>query len=577
MVVAIELLARLAPKLTLNGSIDLSDAIVDKAKIPHDGLLCIHRILFMQDVYVTKTSLLQSLHRAYRIAQFADRQHKSAQEACQMWDLRIGRRRCLQGSLAAAGAVAAIAIDRQFHPLPVDAAIAPIAIVGAGIAGLSAAYYLDRAGVPVRIFEASKRVGGRILSRQRALGTETTVELGGEFIDSGHKYIRKLAKELGLVEVDLFSADTDLNKDIWFFNNRLISERELVAAFAPLAKQMERDVKAIGDVNYQSKTRRALALDRLSITQYLNRYCPDPTLREFIEVAYTNEYGLATDRQSAINLLLLIGKDTQKIEIFGSSDQRYQIRGGNQQLIDRLAAKLSDRIELNSQLKSIRSTANGRYHLSIHQGDNSQEYVFDRVILALPFSILRNIDLGVRLPALKQTAIKEIGYGTNSKVMTAYSDRLWRTKYRSNGSTYSDLDTSETWESSRFQNSKSGIITSFSGGSLGVKISQSKPAEVVANLASQLDRIYPGIKDLSSPQAIITDWLDSPYMRGSYSCYLVGQWTKFAGVEGKRVGNLFFIGEHCSIEAQGYMEGGCATGVMGAATILKELKKRVRI
>lgn len=526
---------------------------------------------------MTKTSLLQSLRRAYRIAQLADRTHRSPQEVCQIWNERISRRRYLQGSLAVAGAAAAMAIDRQFHPQPVDAAIAPIAIVGAGIAGLSAAYYLDRAGVPVRIFEASKRVGGRILSRQRALGTETTVELGGEFIDSGHKYIRKLAKDLGLAEVDLFSADTDLNKDIWFFNNRLINERELVAAFVPLVKQMDRDVKAIGDVNYQSKNRRAIALDRLSITQYLNRYCPDPTLREFIGVAYTNEYGLAADRQSAINLLLLIGKDYQQIEIFGSSDQRYQIRGGNQQIIDRLAAKLSDRIELNSQLESIRSTASGRYRLSIRQGENSKEYVFDRVILALPFSILRNIDLGVRLPALKQTAIEEIGYGTNSKLMTAYSERLWRTKYRSNGSSYSDLDTSETWESSRYHKLKSGIITSFSGGNLGVKIARSKPAEAVASFASQLDRIYPGVKDLSSPQAIISDWLDAPYARGSYSCYLVGQWTKFAGVEGKRVGNLFFIGEHCSIEAQGYMEGGCATGVMGAATILKELKKRVRI
>jgi monoamine oxidase len=526
---------------------------------------------------VTKTSLLQSLRRAYQIAQFADRQHRSPQEACQIWNERISRRRYLQGALATAGAVAAIAIDRQLHPQPVDAAIAPIAIVGAGIAGLSAAYYLDRAGVPVRIFEASNRVGGRILSRARALGTETTVELGGEFIDSGHKYIRKLAKELGLAEVDLFNADTELNRDIWLFDNRLISERELVTAFIPLVKQMDRDVKAIGEVNYQSKNRRAIALDRLSIAEYLNRYCPDPILREFIGVAYTNEYGLAADRQSAINLLLLIGKDTKKIEIFGSSDQRYQIRGGNHQIIDRLVAKLTDPIELNSSLESIRSTPNGRYRLSIRQGGNIKEYVFDRVILALPFNMLRNIDLGVRLPALKQTAIKEIGYGTNSKVMTAYSDRLWRTKYRSNGSSYSDLDTSETWESSRYNNSKSGIITSFSGGNLGVKIARSKPAEIATNLSSQLDRIYPGIKDLSSPQAMITDWIDYPYTRGSYSCYLVGQWTKFAGIEGNRVGNLFFIGEHCSIEAQGYMEGGCATGVMGAATILKELKKRVPI
>lgn len=63
---------------------------------------------------------------------------------------------------------------------------------------------------------------------------------------------------------------------------------------------------------------------------------------------------------------------------------------------------------------------------------------------------------------------------------------------------------------------------------------------------------------------------------GSYACYLVGKWTKFAGVEGERVGNLFFIGEHYSIEAQGYMEGECATGVMASSAILKDLKPRSR-
>jgi monoamine oxidase len=71
---------------------------------------------------------------------------------------------------------------------------------------------------------------------------------------------------------------------------------------------------------------------------------------------------------------------------------------------------------------------------------------------------------------------------------------------------------------------------------------------------------------------MVTNWIDSPYSRGAYAGYLVGQWTKFAGVEGERVRNLFFVGEHCSLEAQGYMEGGCATGAAVAKTIIQELK-----
>jgi monoamine oxidase len=233
------------------------------------------------------TSLIQGLRGAYQIARFAQRRSLSSATALEIWELRISRRRLLQGSLAAAGVLSALALERK-----VDATTAPVLIVGAGIAGLTAAYYLNRSGVPVRIIEASNRVGGRMLSQTKALGTESTVELGGEFIDSGHKNIRKLAQELGLVEVDLFATDRGLTKDVWFFKNRLVNEQELITAFIPLVKQIDRDVKAIGEVNYKSTNPHAIQLDRISIKTYLDLYCPDPILRRFIEVAYTNEYGL---------------------------------------------------------------------------------------------------------------------------------------------------------------------------------------------------------------------------------------------------------------------------------------------
>ena len=125
---------------------------------------------------MAKTPLLERLRRAYQIARFAERRSISSATALEIWEMRISRRRLFQGSLVAAGTLSALAFESQLHP-QVDAAIPSVLIVGAGIAGLTAAYYLDRSGVPVRIVEASKRVGGRMLSAKE-LGTETTVELG---------------------------------------------------------------------------------------------------------------------------------------------------------------------------------------------------------------------------------------------------------------------------------------------------------------------------------------------------------------------------------------------------------------
>jgi monoamine oxidase len=499
---------------------------------------------------MSKTSFFQVLRRAARIATVANRERLQPVEAIERYQQRISRRQLFQTSLAATGALTAVAIDRQMSRA-IDRSIDPVLIVGAGIAGLTAGYYLHRAGVPIRIIEASNRVGGRIHSKSSAVGTASTIELGGEFIDSGHQTIRKLALELGLDVVDLEASDTGLQTEIHWFDRRSID-------------------LTIGEVNYKSANLRAKQLDRVSIKTYLEKYCPDPILRRWIEVAYTNEYGLPVHQQSAINLLLLIGKDGQKIEIFGSSDQRYQIRGGNQQLVDRLATKLANFIETGTSLTSMRSTPNGRYRVI---NSRQQMQVYERVILALPFSVLRQIQLDVKLPPVKQQAIQKLGYGHNTKVITGYRDRLWRNKYGSNGQVFGDLDIlQETWESGRYTSKKDGAIVNFTGGELGQKLAKLTATIAGNKFVADFQKVFPGVENGYLNRSIVTDWLNSPYSRGSYGCYLVGQWTQFAGVEGERVGNLFFVGEHCSVEAQGYMEGGCATGMAAAKEIIRELK-----
>ena len=521
---------------------------------------------------MSKTSLLQTLQQAYHLATLANRWQIPPAEALQRYQQQlISRRQLFKASLMATGALTAVALHNQ-----TTVAKEPketVLIVGAGIAGLTAGYYLQQAGIPIRIVEASNRVGGRIRSQPQAVGTPKTIELGGEFIDSGHQTIRKLAQELGLEVVDLFASDTGLNSEIRWFEGKSIPASQLVTAFMPLAKQIAADVKAAGEVTYKSANARAKKLDRLSISDYLQKYCPDPVLRHFIEVAYNNEYGLPVQQQSALNLLLLIGRDPAKLEIFGSSDQRYYIKGGNQQITDRLAAKLANFIETNTSLESIRSTPNGRYKVNSRQQGRSQEQAYERVILALPFSILRQINVEVELPKVKQAAIQELGYGTNTKLITGYRDRLWRTKYGSNGQVFGELNLlSETWESARYSSVNQGAIVNFTGGELGRKLAKTQPNIASREFIADLQKIFPGVKDSYLDKSIITNWIDSPYSRGSYACYLVGQWTKFAGAEGERVKNLFFAGEHCSLEAQGYMEGGCGTGAAVAKEILADVK-----
>jgi monoamine oxidase len=202
--------------------------------------------------------------------------------------------------------------------------------------------------------------------------------------------------------------------------------------------------------------------------------------------------------------------------------------------------------------------------------------VASHVLLAIPFTLLRDVRLDLPLPAVKRRAIAELGYGANSKLMVGVRDRVWRTTHRSNGSTLSDLPCQLTWETSRGQPGRAGILTNFTGGRQALSLGTGTAAAQAERLAADVERIYPGFTAArAGMREARMHWPTFPWARGSYAGYRTGQWTGIAGAEAEPVGRLYFAGEHCSRAAQGYMEGGCETGEQAAAAITRALGVRV--
>jgi len=106
-------------------------------------------------------------------------------------------------------------------------------------------------------------VGGRIRSLHKAAGTKLTVELAGEFIDTDHTCLRDLAKELGFKIVDLLAAERGLVKDTFFFEGRRVPIREIIRDFAPVAKQIDKDLKAIANFESYAKPDPAAAASEI--------------------------------------------------------------------------------------------------------------------------------------------------------------------------------------------------------------------------------------------------------------------------------------------------------------------------
>jgi monoamine oxidase len=197
-------------------------------------------------------------------------------------------------------------------------------------------------------------------------------------------------------------------------------------------------------------------------------------------------------------------------------------------------------------------------------------------VLALPFSILRSsVDYkSAGFKALKQTAIKELGMGTNSKLHLQFNTRHWNDLGR-NGETFADTGYQNTWEVSRAQPGTAGILVDYTGGKIGASFGTGTPQERAQQFLGQLEPVLPGISAKWNQRATVDFWPAYPWTKGSYSYWKVGQYTKFAGVEREREGrglNCHFAGEHTSVDFQGYLNGGVETGQRAATEVIAALR-----
>lgn len=529
-----------------------------------------------------RTPLFRSLRRAYAIARRAHALETSAWDQFQeVQAARLSRRVFLKhsGALAAVGVASACAsrVAPAVPPVAPATGGPQVAVIGAGIAGLTAAYRLAQAGVDVRVYEAQPRIGGRMLSLRGRFPDGQVVELGGELIDTPHEVIRALAHELEIPLDDLAETDPAIATETFYFGGAVRAERDVLEAFAPLAARISRDLASLGEspeITYRTPSG-AGSLDRLSMAEYLDREPLPRWFRDLLDVAYTTEYGLEIGEQSALNLLLWISPSTDDFAIFGDSDERYHVRGGNDLIPAALAERLGERIVLDSTLEAVTRRADGSLACAFREGSRTREVVAPRVLLTLPFTMLRQVRIDVPVSPAKRLAIDTMGYGTNAKLMIGFGARPWREAHRTNGSTMTDLPFQTTWETSRGQQGASGILTNFTGGRHGLALGAGTPEEQAAHVVHALERVFPGVAAArqASP-AVRFHWPTNPWVRASYAAYRPGQWTTINGAAAEQEGPLFFAGEHCSLEAQGFMEGGCETGTTAAAAILASLGRQ---
>ncbi len=441
-----------------------------------------------------------------------------------------------------------------------------VAIVGAGMAGLSAGYFLRRKGVKATIFEGDKRVGGRIKSAHHYGNSTLHTEIGAEFIDTLHQEMLWFVKVLKLEEKILdVEMDTFGLRDAFFIDNHHYTVKDVLSEFKSAYPKILADQSILEGAN-------AATLDQLSMAEYIESIPVSNWLKKLLTASFIGENGLETAEQSAANLLSVLEIRDEKYYPFGSSDERFKILGGNEQIPQGIAEILNGQIRYEHQLQAIRENKNKTITLIFSENGSPSEETFDLVIMALPFSILRHIDVQMDLPAFKKQCIHEMGYGTNAKFIIETQTRAWRTAgYR--GFLFNDY-IHNGWDSSQMQlnNEGFGTYTCYFGGKRGKDAAKGSENELLKASLPILDAAFPSIQAQFTGKMETAHWAANPFIKGSYACPRPGQTPMFEGAAFEPVRRLYFAGEHCSTSFWGFMNGAAETGRRAAELVLTKMR-----
>jgi monoamine oxidase len=369
------------------------------------------------------------------------------------------------------------------------------------------------------------------------------------------------------------------------FGGRAVREEEIVDEYRAFVPAMQDDLRTLGEPTARSFTEADEILDYTSLAEYLSIRGAGPLVTAALREAYEAEYGRAPEEQSALAMLFFLHADRRnRFQPFGVfSDEKYHVAEGNQSIAKALAAGLARPVQLGKRLVRVAKLSDGRIELTLQVGRRTERVIHDTVVITVPFSVLRGVELhsSLGVPAEKRWAIANYSYGTNAKMMIAFDGRPWAA-LGSNGSSYSDLANHQaTWETNWTGSSPTqGVITDYASGERGARLDPTRVQREASAFLADVDRVWPGAAAVAKRErgnlvAHLEHWPSNPLSLGSYTNNAPGYFTTIADLEAEPVGpNLFFAGEHTSsfYEWQGFMEGACLSGISAAEQLLEDIQ-----
>jgi monoamine oxidase len=490
---------------------------------------------------------------------------------------RFTRRRLL-GTAALGTAATALPQTSAFGASRVKA---DVAIVGAGLAGLTAARNLVKAGHSVVVLEARDRVGGRTLNHKLPDGQ--AVEAGGEFVGPTQTRVLALAKSVGIGTYKTYNTGDNV-----FIHDGVRSTytsapgipnppedpnvfKELIALLAPadaLGKQV--GVKA------PWAARGAAKLDKQSFDQWLRANSRSPLIPPILDVANQAIYGKDSTQISKLfdSFYTAAAGDAKHAGAYarlisatgGAQDSRF--KGGSQEIAIKVAAKLGKRVRLNSPVRSITQTSKG-----VKVVADGVTVDAKHVIVAVPPILAREIKFSPALPSAKRTLLTRYTPGDMIKVQVIYPTPWWRAKGFSGQWAITNGPAGVTYDNTP-ESGAPGVILGFVGGRYAKTF---RTLDAAARKQAFVDQVAAAFGDEARADSdyFDLDWTAEPYTKGCPTgSFSPGQMSKLGAHIRPAVGRVHWAGTETSDFWAGYMDGAVRSGERSALEVRRKLETR---
>ena len=436
-----------------------------------------------------------------------------------------------------------------------------VIIIGAGLAGLAAAYELTHVGHDVTILEARTRPGGRVHTLRDTFAEGLYAEAGAARIPDHHHFTLKYAELFGLT-LDPFQPP-DL-PSVYYVRGRRIKvtpgqdvewpykltpEERKLGLSGMRQKYIWSMLSEVGDVTDPSWP----PPDALRKYDQMNRSDFWRSRGASSEAIALLSLGRADDRAETWSALFMLRNQALNQKL----TQYYKIRGGTDLLPKAFATRLAEKIHYAAPVVRIEQNAQGVKAVFLHAGSyhtTTGEYL----ICAVPFTVQKNIEVFPAFSVEKQRAIEQLPYLSVSKIFLQSRKRFWVNEGLTGFAT-TDLPIGQVWDTTYKQPGVRGILQAFPISLHSRRVTEMPEKERISFALEQVETVYPGTRE-NFEGGVSKCWDEDEWARGGTAFYKPGQFSSLLPHVARPEGRVHFAGEHTSVWIDGWMQGALESG-----------------